>query len=92
MTGMGSQDKPHGGSTQGTKCKSLCNDIERRRSSQSVVEWTTKSWIDSRIKIICNPVFLYSEEEWFTMASCQTQFTLGLKVYEVDLEMCRLME
>jgi len=34
--GIRSQNKPHKGSTQRTKYKSLCNDIERRRSSQSV--------------------------------------------------------
>jgi len=29
---MRSQNKPHGRSTQGTKCKDLYNDIERRSS------------------------------------------------------------
>ena len=33
---MGSQDKPDRRSTQEIKHKDLCNDIERRRSSQPV--------------------------------------------------------
>jgi len=40
---MGSWDKPDRRSTQIIKCKGLYNDIKRKRSSQPVVGWTTKS-------------------------------------------------
>jgi len=74
MMEMGSQDKPDGRSTQGIKCKGLCNNIERRRSSQLVAGGTTKSWVDSRIKIkIYGPIFLYSQKGWFTMVGSRLQ-------------------
>jgi len=67
-------DKPDGRSTQRMKPKGLCNDIERRRSSQPVVGWTTKSWVDSEIKIkICSPIFLYLKEGWFAIAGSRLQ-------------------
>ena len=74
MMGIGSWDKPNRGSTQGIKCKGLCNNIERKRSSQPVARWTTKSQVDSRIKIkICSLMFLYSKERQFTTVGSRLQ-------------------
>ena len=36
MTKIGSQNKPYRKSTQGVKCKSLCDDTKERRSFQPV--------------------------------------------------------
>ena len=65
---MGSQNKPHGKSIKGIKCKDLYDNAKGRRSSQSVTKQIVKDWIDSKVKIkICNTMLLHSKERWFTI-------------------------
>jgi len=67
MMEIGSQDKPDGRSIQGIKCKGLCNNIEKRRSSQQVAGKTTKNWVNNEIRTeIYSPMFLYSQKGQFT--------------------------
>jgi len=64
---MESQNKPYGRSTQGVKRESLCDDTEERRSSQLMAKQTTKSRVNSGIKVMCGTMFLHSKEGQFIM-------------------------
>ena len=65
---MGPQNQLNRQSTKETECKSLYNDTERRRSSESVARQTAQSRTNSGIKImICSPLFLHSKEGWITV-------------------------
>jgi len=58
------------------KCKDICNDPQERGSIKPVVRQTTQSRFNCGIKIkICNTLFLYSKEGWFTMVGLILQET-----------------
>ena len=64
------QNKPHGRSIKGIKCKGLYDDAKGRRSFQSVTRQIVKDWIDSEVKIkIYSTMLLHSKERWFIIAS-----------------------
>ena len=71
---MGPRDKSDGRSTKGAKCKSLCNDPKRRRSSKSMARQTTQGRTHCRIKVkICGILLPYPKERWFTMVGSRLQ-------------------
>ena len=75
---MGSQNKSYGQGTKGTKCKSLCNDAQKRESPKSVARQTTQGWAHRGIEVkICNTLFLHPKERWF--------ITIGSRLQKIKL-------
>ena len=71
---MGSQNKYYGGSTKGTKRKSLRYDTQRGRSPKSVVKQTTQGWAHCGIEVkICSTLFLHPKERQVIMVGLRLQ-------------------
>ena len=63
MMWMRPQDKSNRRGSKRIKCKDICNDTQRKRSTKPMAGWTTKSRFNCEIKVkICSTMFLYSQK------------------------------